>query len=257
MLRARALQFRPVFVYLEVKRWKRPWVRLWQAAADQRFGFREKWEVGLDALRRTCSGRLVLLDHWILEHGRWPYPLELAGKVVLYEPNLRSPDGSLLGLKGTHAARCVTPELVESAIATGLPLERNGATCEGGARALRLNQYQADWTFAYGVPPNPLVVDPQAPHSTRVDDAQGKRWRCGCEISHGECVGEQGTYRFPFTSLEKALERARGITSATNGLSDPRRAGQGWTVLIRGSSSESVLEEEGIALCLQPYTENR
>ena len=257
VLQARALQFRPVFIYLESKRWKRSGRRPWRQPADNAFAFQEKWDAGIATLQRACADRLVLLDQWIFEHDRWPYPLELAGKVVLYEPNMRSANGRLVGLRGTHAAHCVTPELVESAIRTGLPLERNGAVCEGGARALRLNQYQADWTFAYGVPPNPLVVDGGAQSSTMVDDAQGKRWRCGGEVSHGEQVSEQGTYRFPFLTLEKAVARARGITLATNGHSDPRRAGQGWTVLIKGDNAETLLEEEDIFLSLQPYLDNK
>lgn len=261
ILQARALQYRPVFVYLEVKRWRRRRRRPRHEPDDRRFGFREKWEAGLDVFRRACSDRLVLLDRWIVEHGRWPYPLELAGKVVLYEPNLRAADSGLIGLRGTHASRCVTPERVETAIETGLALERSGSFCKGGARALRLDQYQADWTFAYGVPPNPLVVDPKAATSTVVDDAQGKRWRCGGEVSHGEHVSEQGTYRFPFTSLEKAIERARGITASTHGQPDPRRAGYGWTVLLKGDDAQAHIEQGraidtgGLTLAIRPYSE--
>lgn len=255
ILRARALQFRPIFVYLEVKRWKRPWRRPWQPPADGAYGFQEKWEAGLDVFRRTCQDRLVLLDRWILEQGRWPNPRELAGKVVLYEPNRQASDGSLLGLRGTHAGRYVTPDAVEAAISTGLPLQRDGAVCNGGARALRLNQYQADWTFDYGVPPNPLVVDPRAASETEIRDPQNWASRCRPEVSPGERVGEKGTYRFPFTSLERAVERARGITSATGGQPDPRRAGQGWTVLVKGSSTQSILEDDGLSLVLQPYVD--
>ena len=244
ILQARALQYRPVFIYLEVKRWKKSWHRAWQPAADAAFRFEEKWEAALDALRRACPERLVLLDQWIVEHGRWPFPLELAGKVVLYEPNRRLSDGTLVGLRGTHAAHRVTPELVKLAIEKGIPLERDGASCEGGARALRLDQYQADWTFAYGVPPNPIVVDPTAEALPFAAESIGKPGREGERAPGWHEVGEHGTYRFPYRSLDKALERARGITPATKGIPDPRRAGQGWTILVRGKGQSNLQELE-------------
>jgi hypothetical protein len=248
---ARALAFRPVFVCFDVKRWKRPWPQFWRPPVDRAFGFEEKWNAGLDALRTVCAGSFELLEDWLRERDRWPLPAELAGKVVLYEPNKRLPDGRPSGLRGTHAAHCVTPAQVEAAIETGQPLERNGSVCAGGARALRLDQYQADWTFDYGVPPNPLVVDPEAPAHSTVDDAVGKRWRCPGETSHGQTVGQHGTYRFPYRTVEQAVERARGITPATGGVPDARRAGLGWTVLVRGGSLVEAEFDSGVPLQLR------
>jgi hypothetical protein len=230
------LQFRPVFIHFDIKAWKRPWLQPWRTPSDRAFSFQDKWSAGLEALQSTCSEVLVVLEDWLLEHGRWPLAGELAGKVVLYEPNKRTGDGRLVGLRGTHAAHCVTPVLVEDAIESGLPMERYGATCDGGARAIRLDQYQADWTFDYGVPPNPLVVDPDATSVSVVRDAEGKRRRCEEESSHGQEVGEHGTYRFPYRTIEQAVERARGITSATGGRPDARRAGYGWTILAKGNA---------------------
>jgi hypothetical protein len=137
----------------------------------------------------------------------------------------------------------VSPWQVEKAIAEGIALERNATSDAYGFRALRLDQYQADWTFEYGVPPNPIVVDPEAPEWSIVDDAEGMVWRCGSEVSHGEIVAEHGTFRFPYRSVAGALKRAKGITSATQGQSDARRAGAGWAILIRpGYYDEEPLE---------------
>ena len=139
-------------------------------------------------------------------------------------------------MKGTWAGRFVRPLEVEYTIETGVPILPRAWACEGGTRIPRLDQYQADWTFDYGVPPNPIVVDADAPEWTRVDDAEGGRWRFAEERSHGQVVGRHGTWRFPYRTLEEAVERARGITPITNGEPDPRRAGVGWTVLLRPSA---------------------
>ena len=242
ILRAKALEFRPVFVYIEVKTWQRSRVRPWRRPPDLGLGFEEKWQAARGAFEALCADRLVILEDWLRGHDdHWPTPTELAGKVVLYEPNSLDTDGRPVGLRGTHADRCVTPTMVETAIETGRPLVRNGSHCPGGARAMRLDQYQADWTFAYGVPPNPLVVDPRAPGRSGVS-AEGSAWRCGDDRSHGQVVSDQGTYRFPYRSLSQAVERAQGITSATDGRADSRRAGHGWTVLVR--AVDDAIERE-------------
>jgi hypothetical protein len=254
VFRARALQFRPVFICLDVKDWKRSLLQPWRAPVDSGFAVEDKWQAGLQAMRTACSDRLVILEDWLAENGRWPLPLELAGKVVLYEPNKRSDAGEPVGLRGTHASHCVTPQLVEAAIETGKPLEKDGAACEGGARALRIDQYQADWTFAYGVPPNPLVVDAEALTTTLVHDAEGKRWRCDGDVSHGQRVAEQGTFRFPYRTLEQAVQRARGVTTATHGRPDERRAGRGWTVLLKSGALPAGGRVTDFPLTILPWT---
>jgi hypothetical protein len=249
ILGAKALAYRPVFVCLEVKTWKRWWRKPWRLPIDRAFGFGDKWDAGQAALTQACGDRLVILEEWLEAHdGRWPLPAELAGKVVFYEPNKLDADGRLVGLRGMHASACVTPARVADAIAAGRPLERNSTPCPGGARVLRLDQYQADWTFEYGVPPNPVVVEQLAQASTAVDDAEGRPWRCGVERSHGQLVGEHGTYRFPYRSIEAAIERARGVTSLTQGASDDRRAGYGWTVLIRNADGPAPQAPQDVPL---------
>jgi hypothetical protein len=139
-------------------------------------------------------------------------------------------------MQGTWAGRFVRPREVEYTIETGMPILPRAWPSEGGTRIPRLDQYQADWTFDYGVPPNPIVVDADAPETTRVDDAEGGRWRFGDERSHGQVVGRHGTWRFPYRTLAEAVQRAQGVTSITNGEPDPRRAGVGWTVLLGPSA---------------------
>jgi hypothetical protein len=237
ILDTKALAYRPVFLCLDVKRWKRRWLTPWSRPLDWRFSWQNKREAGMQTLQTICGDRLVVLEDWLAEHDwRWPAPGELAGKIVLYEPGKRDDAGRLVGMQGTWAGRFVRPFEVEYTIETGTPIARRAWPCDGGTRIPRLDQYQADWTFDYGVPPNPIVVDANAPESTRVDDAEGGRWRFGDERSHGQVVGRHGTWRFPYRTLAEALERARGITSLTNGDPDPRRAGEGWTVLLRPSS---------------------
>lgn len=229
--RARALEYRPVFVCLEVEKWRRSWRRPWRRPADSAFGYDEKLALGLSTFREVCGSDFVLLEDLLVERNlAWPSILDLAGKIVFHEPNKLSADGRSVGMRGTWAGRCTSAAEVERSIADGF-------------RAFRLDQYQADWTFDYGVPPNPIVVDPEAPAETVVDDSEGEQWRCGAETSHGQVVGQHGTYRFPYRTLAQAIERARGVTSATGGVRDPRRAGHGWTVLLRpGHYDEAAID---------------
>ncbi len=243
LLRCTSLSFRPIFIGFDTKSWSRKWSRFWAPPVDAFYSREQKLAVGLATLREVCGARaLVLADYLAQNEYRWPSPIELAGKIVFYEPNLRSEDGQALGMRGTWANRQVSPKDVARAVDEGQPFHRRASKSHEGFRALRLDQYQADWTFSYGVPPNPIVVDPRAPTSTLVTDAEGKRWRSGSERSHYERVGEQGTFRFPYRTLAAAVERAEGITPLTLGKPDPRRAGHGWTVLIRDEASSIEVE---------------
>ena len=164
--------------------------------------------------------------------------------LVLVKLLTKNDDSGRHGVLIPVAAYDAFPAFSQAAIESGRQLERNSTPCPDGARILRLDQYQADWTFEYGVPPNPIVVDPAAPAFSYVADAQGRPWRCGLERSHGQRVGEHGTYRFPFRTLAAAIERAEGITAATGGKPDERRAGRDWTLLIRGRSTLPELPRE-------------
>lgn len=165
--------------------------------------------------------------------GRYPAATDLAGKVVLYWP------GDTLG--GCHADHCVSREMVERSIAGNVGVEDASEQCgPEGCRVFRLDQYQADWTFDYGVPPNPIIVDGTVTPPSFVLDPQGDQWDCdNGDLSHGEVVAQQGTYRFPYKTVGRAIARAEGTTP--NGVRDFRRAGWNWTVLIRpGNYAESI-----------------
>jgi hypothetical protein len=209
-----SIKYRPVFVNFDIKDW-----------GDSGLTAGDKYAVGVAAAREVFQGDLIELEKFVADNGRVPTVPELAGKVVLYAPNQT--------LRGTHADHCVSREVVERSIRSGKPVEEGGADCgPNGCRVFRLDQYQADWTFQYGAPPNPLVVDSTARPPWTVADSEGDSWGCdNGDVSHHQVVHEHGTYRFPYASLRKAVVRARGVTP--NGGEDPRRAGYGWTVLVR------------------------
>jgi hypothetical protein len=110
----------------------------------------------------------------------------------------------------------------------------------------RLDQYQADWTFNYAVPPNPLVVDLRSESPRRVSDAEGDNWFCGdpfdplSERGQFQVIQQpHGTYDFPYKVVQDAVDRAKGITPGRG--PDNRRSGMGWTILIRpGRYPESL-----------------
>jgi hypothetical protein len=114
----------------------------------------------------------------------------------------------------------------------------------------RIDQYQGDWTFDIGAPPNPLVVDTDATPPWRVTDSVGDDWFCPtgdsrgepcnffgtfttCDFWKGQVVHEQGTYRFPYKTVGQAVKRAEGITPTGDSFLRSRCIGYGWTVLIR------------------------
>jgi hypothetical protein len=177
---------------------------------------------------------VVFLSEFPATHGgRHATVPELAGKAVLF----LHPEAAL---RSTHEDHCVTWQGVEASIQTGAPAgDSNDPRCPGGCRVFRLDQYQAGWTFEYGVPPNPIVVDATAPAQQLVSDADGDDWTCPpfippgqpiTDSSRGQLVGQQGTYRFPYSTITAAITRARGTTERAS--QDPRRAGRGWRLLL-------------------------
>jgi hypothetical protein len=155
---------------------------------------------------------------------------ELAGKAVLLASN-RLPRG--------FEDECTSREAVNQAITAGTGLEGGcpgiPAVRPAGCRILGIDQYQADWTFEYGVPPNPIIVDATARPPWTVTDVVALppilQWRCDNGDSwSGQVVHEQGTWRFPYRTLGTAVTRAHGTTP--NGVNDPLRSGFGWTVLL-------------------------
>src|SRR5690606_15051367 len=70
--RARALRYRPVFLTLEVKTWKRRWPNLWRHPADRALAYAAKREAGMAALREVFGDDLVVLEDWLRQRqGCW------------------------------------------------------------------------------------------------------------------------------------------------------------------------------------------
>ena len=159
---------------------------------------------------------------------------ELAGKVIL-------------GMNQNYSGDCTNKQTVEGWF-TGNP----------NINFFRIDQYQGDWTFDIGAPPNPLIVDWSTNPPISVTDSIGDSWICiteffppnpncwtpnftaTCDLSNGEVVHEQGTYRFPFRTLGSAVARAQGMTSGNPSLLS-RRTGIGWTVLIKSGNYPETL----------------
>lgn len=150
---------------------------------------------------------------------QYPTIPEIVGKAVIYFPAAEFPKPGFSGigtLRGTSADDCTNRAAVEHSISTG-NLGQGPSCGSGGCRVLRLDQYQADWTFEYGVPPNPLVVDAAASPPWNVTDSIGDSWTCGNDpdlsnqdLSVGQVVHEHGTYRFPYKTIGAAVFGQKG-----------------------------------------------
>jgi hypothetical protein len=213
--RARAHAYRPVFFIFDVKDW---------GDTDHDTAI----AIGVDDLRAVYGpGNVVVLTDSTLAAGVPTVP-DLAGKAVL----------SLAGmLPRGYEDECTSREAVNQAIDRGTGLEGGCPGIPGrlppGCCLIGIDQYQADWTFEYGVPPNPLVVDIAAtpPWTVGDTDPRQDRWVCdNGDTWSGQVVDEQGSWRFPYRTLTAAATRARGTTR--NGAGDQRRSGYGWTVLL-------------------------
>jgi hypothetical protein len=251
-----AFNYRPIFIYFDIKTGDGSW-----GIGD----YHSKLGMGLEIARDIFTNDLLILEQYRHDHqGGYPTVLELAHKIVVFFPFPEFPDhrpeipdppaGTLVS---TNSDKCTSKSVVERSIENGSPLE-GGITVPGGYHVFRLDQYQADWTFEFGVPPNPLVVDASAQPPWTVTDSEGDEWACsiaGVGPSHdvwkGEVVHEHGTFRFPFRTFQGALARVEGTTA--NAVEDVRRAGYGWTVLVRpGSYDEQVTFRTPLMLVRDP-----
>jgi len=230
-----ALKYRPVFIYFDIKTGDGAW-----GVGD----YHSKLSSGIATVREVFQGNVIVLEDYRRQHGGgYPTLPEIVGKVVLFFPSPEfprpdipnSPEGTLVS---TSADKCISSQAVEHSMQTGAPLEGGGNAGPGGYRVFRLDQYQADWTFEYGVPPNPLVVDVTVQPPWTVTDSEGDEWNCTSplvetqgDVWKGEIVHEHGTFRFPYKTVSRAITRAEGTTA--HGVQDAKRAGHGWTVLLR------------------------
>ena len=249
-----AMRYRPVFIYFDIKDGfdGDEWIDL---ASDKCDDHTQKYGLIIQAVEQVFPGNVVQLYEFVRErNGKYPTIPEMAGKVIIYFPMLEfstddpnaicgrnpPPSNPLQGtLRGTLFDPPTTKGEVEAVIETGAP--HNGTVGCGpeGCRVMRVDQYQADWTFDYGVPPYPLIVDSMAQPPYPAPNAVGDTWDCeNGDVSHGEIVGEQGTWKFPFKTIGRAVTRAEGTTPPRQvgeriRLRESTRAGVGWVVLIK------------------------
>jgi hypothetical protein len=228
---ARALPYRPILLYYEVESWSDDsdyWSTFGAARAvtEQVFG----------------AENVLLLHH--VDGPPYPSVRELAGKLVIYYP---LPE---YGAGGQHAENR-SGSLVSRTLKKCASLEDAMILVKAGCVVVRADQYQADWTFDYGVPPNPLVVNSAVKPPWRVRDARGEEWSCdNGDVWNGQWITRaHGTFRFPYKTISDAVSRAQGETSL-GAPKDARRSGYGWTLLIApGHYPEAVII--GIPLTLK------
>jgi hypothetical protein len=92
---------------------------------------------------------------------------------------------------------CADPSTIFSAF----PRREVDGSRREPVRVWRSNNITDEWTFEYGAPPNPLVVDPEARRGSFVP-------RCG-GTDHAIILGPQGTRLLPDVTIADAVIRAR------------------------------------------------
>jgi hypothetical protein len=242
---AHALQYRPVFIYLEKKNF-----------GDDKYDAPAKYFPVLEAELTAVFGDKVFgpsaLETFLNKNGgKYPTVPQLAGRII---PVSIPDDCETTKICTNLIFRNEKVPLCSNSAPLGLgflqPSHVNddgtslnkviSSLSPGTGGIVRLDQYQADWTFNYGVPPNPIVVSNTAPAFQAVTDSVGQSWSCNGDISRGNIVGEHGTYRFPYRTVRAAVDRAAGITPDLP--FEPIRTGYGWTVLLTpGKYPESVI----------------
>ncbi len=234
-----AMRYRPVFIYFEIKDGG-DWTDFYTSNRCIDHGL--KRPLVIQAMEQVFPGKFIDLYEYLGDNnGRYPTVPEMAGRAIIYypkpeftedgEPPDISPDACRGNppFTGTLESRsfdeCTSNEVIRQ-----LP-----------PQVFRVDQYQADWTFDYGVPPNPLVVDSNAQPPYTAPASEGHDWG-SCDngdVAYGEVIAEQGTFSFPFRTVGRAVNRAQGTTP--NGLRQQMRSGFGWTALVRpGTYLESV-----------------
>jgi hypothetical protein len=233
-----AIKFRPVFLNIDLKHW---WDDHFDPA-DKGFTDADRIKAIEDMIKKIFGNNWIYVSDFYTQYHRFPTIPELAGKLVLP-----------WGLAETWCDECTSKEAVENSITTGKRLFDKGNDCQGGCRVFRLDQYQADWTFEFGVPPNPIIVDYSAKPPWKIKDSEGSSWVCdNGDTWRDQTVGEHGTFRFPYKTLEKAIRRAEGYTSVTHSNKDERRAGYGWTMLLKPGNYPEKIKID-IPLTLKKY----
>jgi hypothetical protein len=230
-----ALAYRPLFIWIDLKSDK-DWPEFDPGLTEDQ----QAQVIEGELIRAFGYSRLftpgALRAHQLASAGRKPSVPELAGKIVAMwrlDPTPLIFQGHReLGMTDCYRDECTDTTDV-------------GQLIDEGANVLRLDQYQADWTFEFGVPPNPIVVDFAATNEINVTDAVGDDWDCpNGDVGIGQLVHQQGTYRFPYGQVGAAVSRTQGLSRR-----DERDTGYGWTVVARpGRYSEALRIETPLVL---------
>jgi hypothetical protein len=213
--RARALKYRPLFLNLDAKD---DWEESPFREDEEELRKQKTREIAEKDVSYTFLDRIFDLP----QQGPLPSIPELAGKVIIRWGKFH--------VLSTWDNGCVSRSDVENSIRTGKKLQRTDeepthCTILGhivGCRWFRLEQYRHDWTFGYGVPPNPIIVDFRAPSQPAA------LWECHSE----EKIHWHGTYLFPYPSLSWALARVEGKLNPEDPQGDANRSGYGWTIIV-------------------------
>jgi hypothetical protein len=222
-----SLHYRPVFIYFEKKDWG---ARVFN-----------ELEVLESELRQVFSEEHIFshvnLREFEARYNRHPTVPELAGKVIpvllgahpasaFFFNDGRGPDS--INFNASSEDHCTNWGEIQRLI-------------QAGNSVFRLDQYQADWTFEYGVSPNPLIVDSTASleQTLGISEQPLGPSDMPCDGAVSSQIHEQGTFRFPYKTVSEAIARAKGITST--GGPDDRRTGYGSTFLIRPGNYPETL----------------
>jgi hypothetical protein len=225
-----SIKFRPILIFFEKKAWfldnsaysdPRQFLRLLESELISVFGGKIFGPGNLDA---------YMAQH----HGQYPTAPELAGFIIPSVIQFFNNEGAFIGGSNLifHEGPCPasTDDQGCPCRALNLTVSNNDDCFKPGdfetKNIYRVNNYQEDWTYEDVVPPNPIVVDFDKPSSIRIGN-------CPAPFSPLEIdVHEQGTYRFAYRTVGKAVDRARGEI-VSHRPEQPERSGLGWTLLIR------------------------
>lgn len=240
-----ALHYRPLLLYLDKKLASDH--DTWDPLYDDPAHFLPLLEADLqDAFGDAIFGP-VLLAQFRLREGRNPTVPELAGRILpistaQVSTNTIFRDGTPIGPQdytGLLSDRAVGgcdipiefgvqfPPLPNSSVAV---LVNSGFGFVGVdirvGNVYRTDNISSDWTFALGVPPNPLIVSP--------DHSSDRMIVLGCNDSLDDIpqasLPPQGTRLVPYSTLVQAVSRARG--EVLPGVRGIPQTGFGFTVLV-------------------------
>lgn len=240
---SRSMQFRPVFIYFEKKKWANSSL---------------PWNTLLDDLIESIWGRENIFgpDALKAQNCHWPTVTDLAGKIIPVAISINNNGATETGLHFLGDIQLTDCEQIQHGLkrvgprdtfdkytdATEMAAQRG----EGQGVILASDQYQEDWSFILSSPPNPLFVQANALNEYDVVNAYGHhcfdgRYPCPpCTIDPTNVgihfkVHQHGTFRFPYGTVSQAYDKARDFS--------------GWTILINaGDYPETLIIDRPVTL---------